>query len=71
DAIHRALAGSIGTSHQEPPFAILIHGHTHRPLWEERTNGRRMVLGAWTPQVAAIGRWQAGIWSLETLSYPL
>lgn len=71
DAIHRALAGSIGASHQEPAFAILIHGHTHRPLWEERTNGRRMVLGAWTPQGAAIGRWQAGIWSLETLSYPL
>ena len=51
-------------------YDILIHGHTHRPLWEQGPEGRRMVLGAWDADGAQIGRWESGQWSLQLLSPP-
>ncbi len=66
-AIHTALHYGIADQHLEHGFDVLVHGHTHRPIWEQTDDGWRMVLGAWSPDAACIGRWAAGQWSLEKI----
>ncbi|MDR7927681.1 UDP-2,3-diacylglucosamine diphosphatase [Acidithiobacillus thiooxidans] len=66
-AIQTALHHGIADQHLEQGFDVLVHGHTHRPVWEHTDDGWRMVLGAWSPDAACIGRWAAGQWSLEKI----
>ncbi|MHB1321044.1 MAG: UDP-2,3-diacylglucosamine diphosphatase [Acidithiobacillus ferrivorans] len=65
-ALHGEGAFALGGA----PYDILLHGHTHRPVWEQGPAGRRMVLGAWGADGAQIGRWENGQWSLQLLSPP-
>ncbi|MBU2811531.1 UDP-2,3-diacylglucosamine diphosphatase, partial [Acidithiobacillus thiooxidans] len=67
-AIQTALHHGIADQHLEQGFDVLVHGHTHRPVWEHTDDGWRMVLGAWSPDAACIGRWAAGQWSLEKIT---
>ncbi len=67
-AIRTALRQGIAGIFQSHGFDVLIHGHTHRPVWEQSADGWRMVLGAWGPETALIGRWAADHWSLEKIS---
>lgn len=66
-AIQSALREGIGKTRQQRGFDVLVHGHTHRPVWEQNKDGWRMVLGAWTADEAIIGRWAEGQWSLEKI----
>ena len=65
-----ALRGEGAFALDGATYDILIHGHTHRPVWEQRPEGRRIVLGAWGVDGAHIGRWENGQWSLQLLSPP-
>lgn len=67
-AIQKALRQGIAGNQRNNGFDVLVHGHTHRPIWEETRDGWRMVLGAWSPETAGIGRWSAGHWSLEKIT---
>ena len=65
-ALHGEGAFALGGA----TYDILIHGHTHRPVWEQGSEGWRMVLGAWGADGAQIGCWENGQWSLQLLSPP-
>ncbi len=65
-----ALHGEGAFALDGAPYDLLIHGHTHRPAWEQGSEGERMVLGAWDADGARIGRWEHGQWSLQRLDPP-
>ena len=57
-----ALRGQAPFYSRHAPYTLLLHGHTHQPLLEEReeTAGRRLVLGDWSAGGAWIAEYRPG-----------
>ncbi len=62
EGIARALKGEFPFHGLRSPYTLLLHGHTHQALLEERQeiSGRRLVLGDWSERGAWIAEYHPG-----------